>query len=351
MTLPAETDSADAPMPAARPSGGSVGVAAVLLLLLALLTAGGLIGLGVWIGRRGEGWGVLAAGIAAIVAALALTGVASAVAVVGRRLADQAALDRLGERFVGEFKPVRADLDRCVKALEQVGDRTLISDRAKRVAYRDRDRDAVRRAIEEDLSNGDHASARQLADEFEKAFGYKAEAERFREEIRQRVEASRANELDAATARIDRMCAQEQWSDAFDEYSRLIDRFGGDAKVRLIKTRIEERRQQKKVELVKEFHTARRGNDMERAADLLKRLDAYLTPEEGEQLQADAREVFHSRLMSLRDRFSGSMRDRDFIEALRVGMIIRREFPNSKLAKEVASHEPELRKAAGADEE
>ncbi len=351
MTLATDTESADTPQAATRGAARGIGTVATLLLVLALLCALALVGFGIWIGRRGEGWAMLAAGGAATAAVLAAAGVARAVAGVARHLADTASLDRLGERFSTELQPARADLDRCVKAIEQVGDHTLISDRAKRVAYRDRDRDAVRRAIEEDLINGDHASARQLADEFEKAFGYKAEAERFREEIRSRAEASRANELDAATARLDRMCEEERWSEAFTEYDRLLERFGGDAKVRLLKTRIEERRQQRKVALVKQFHVARRGKDMEQAADLLKQLDVYLTPEEGDQLQADAREVFRSRLMSLRDRFSTSMRDRDFTEALRVGMIIRREFPNSQLAKEVESHEPELRKAAGAAED
>jgi hypothetical protein len=85
--------------------------------------------------------------------------------------------------------------------------------------------------------------------------------------------------------------------------------------------------------------------------ELLRRLDSYLSPEEGQQLADSAREVFRGRLLRLRDQFTQAMHDHDFVEAIRIGEVIKRYFPNSKLAHEVRSHEPRLREAAGVEPE
>ena len=120
---------------------------------------------------------------------------------------------------------------------------------------------------------------------------------------------------------------------------------------KLLRTRIEERRQNKKVELVQKFHESVDRKDVDESASLIRRLDSYLTPEEGRQLAEAARSVFKDRLMRLREQFSRAMQDKDYSEAIRVGEIIKRDFPNSQLAKEVRDHEPRVREAAGVSSE
>ena len=332
-----------APRPAdARGGGGGGGDAMtsavfVLLFLLSL----GLLGWGIYLAARGHTWTVLAAGAVATVAVLLAWPIARHVA------AAAAASRELADRLEDELRPMRHALDGCVRAMRNVEQNSLISERAKRVAYREKDRAAIRRAIEEDLLAGDYAGARTLIDEMEKAFGYSAEADRFREEIRGRIANEREREIQEARAQIDRHARDEQWVEAFKTSDRLIGKYGGDIEVRLLRTRIEEKRQTRKIELVQQFHEARMTPDPDRAMDLLRQLDPYLTPEEGQQLADSAREVFKGRLMWLRDQFLQAMHQHEFGEAIRVGELIKRDFPNSKLAQEVRDHEPRLREAAG----
>jgi hypothetical protein len=332
------------PTDASSKAGRGPGVGpAILLLVIALLLSAALCVVGGLRLPTVEGWILLAAGGLGLSVSLA---VASLVLVVLRGPVAQGAA-RLGDRLEDQLRPARQDLQRMTKLLGDVSDHGLISDRAKRIAYRDRDREAIRQAIEEDLLAEDYASARQLADEFERSFGYKHEAERFRDEIRRRIEDARGTEIDDAGVKIGRLCDQEDWAGALAEADRIAGRYGGDMKVRLLRTRVEERRQQRKVELVEQFHHRRASRDAEGASDLLRKLDAYLTPEEGQELQAEAREVLRDRMLNLKDQYSRAMKGHDYTEAIRVGTIIRRDYPKSQLAKEAASAEPRLRERAG----
>jgi hypothetical protein len=344
--MPNETNQPEQPEASAPTTSTSSRPPGPIDMVLALLAVGGGVGLiiyGANLVQRGEPAGVLAAGIAATVAAVA----GSAIVVAVRRLGTSSTSSTTDEKI----STLVATVDKLAKSVGMVERNTGLSERALRVAHRDQDRDAVRHAIEEDLLKEDYASARRLADEFEAAFGYKQEAERFREQIRRRLEDARGREIGDATKRVDELCTDERWSDAFAESDRLAGRFGGDMRVRLLRTRVEERRQQRKVELVREFHDARDRNDPEGAAAMIRRLDPYLTPDEGRQLEEEAREVFRGQLLKLKERYSAAVHGREFEEALRLGGIIKRDFPNSQLAKEVTQHTPRLREAAGMEPE
>ncbi len=313
----------------------------VLLFLLSL----GVLGWGIYLAARQNNWAVLPAGVMATVLVLVAWPIA-------RHLATSAAAARgLSESLSDELRPMRHALDQSLRTLKAVEQNSLISERAKRVAYREQERDAVRRAIEEDLLADDFAGARSLIDEMEKSFGYTAEAERFRDQIRNRLAGEREREIDSAKDEIDRLSRDERWPEAFQAAEKLVQKYGGDMEIRLLRTRIEERRQNRKVQLVQQFHEARQKPDPDEAMELLRRLDTYLTPDEGQQLADSAREVFRGRLLRLRDQFTQAMHDHDFVEAIRIGEIIKRDFPNSKLAQEVKAHEPRLREAAGVEPE
>ena len=315
-------------------------------LLFAVLTLAslGLLAWGIYLAAEKVTWSVLAGGAAATAASLAAWPLA-------RGLAQVAALLARFEQNLGDaLRPVRHNTDAAVRSLQKLETNTAISERAKRVAYREKDRDAMRHAIEEDLQQGDYAGARRLADEMEKSFGYADEAERVREQVRARLAGERESELADARAGVDRLCKDEKWAEAFALSDRVIQKFG-DMDAKLLRTRIEERRQNKKVELVQKFHASVERKDVDEAASLIRRLDSYLTPEEGRQLAEAARSVFKDRLMRLREQFSQAMQDKDYSEAIRVGEIIKRDFPNSQLAKEVRDHEPRVREAAGVSSE
>ena len=332
----------DSRPPARTPDRGDAATTAMFILLLVLSLV--LLGWGLYLAARQGNWAVLPAGAIATVLVLVAWPIAAATAAGFR------AQRMLAQRLEQELHPMRQSLDSALRTLRNVEQNTLVSDRTKRVAYRERERDIIRQAIEEDLMAGDFAGARTLITEMEKSFGNAGEAEVFREKLNARLTGEREREIERARSEIERLMIDERWPEAFTASEQLIQKYGGDMEIRLLRTRIEEKRQKRKAQLVEQFHEAR-ARDADEAMELLRRLDAYLTPEEGQQLADSAREVFKGRLRRLRDQFTHAMHQHDFLEALRIGEVIKNEFPNSKLAQEVRDHQPKLREAAGVEPE
>ena len=323
------------------PRGDAIGTAIFVLLFLLSLA---LLGWGLYLAAKQGNWNVLPAGAVATILVLVAWPMA-------RHLAATASAQRqLAERLEFDLRPLRQSLDNAVRTLRNVEQNTLISERTKRVAYRERERDILRQAIEEDLLAGDFAGARTLISEMEKSFGNSGEAEQFRNKLNQRLAGEREREIERARSEIERLMIDERWPEAFTASEQLIQKYGGDMEIRLLRTRIEEKRQKKKAQLVEQFHAAR-TRDPDEAMEVLRRLDMYLTPEEGQQLSETAKEVFRGRLKRLKDQFTQAMHQHDFLEALRLGEVIKNEFPNSKLAQEVRDYQPKLREAAGVEPE
>src|SRR5689334_23681247 len=70
--------------------------------------------------------------------------------------------------------------------LNQISEQQLLSDRGKSVACREKDREALRRAVHEEIANKDYDAALALVNDMERVFGYKAEADHFRQDIEMR---------------------------------------------------------------------------------------------------------------------------------------------------------------------
>src|SRR5204863_9899816 len=87
--------------------------------------------------------------------------------------------------------------------LSMISEQQLLSDRAKAVAFREKDRDALRRAIRDEMANKDWEAALVLADDMEKEFGYAQEAQRFRDEIAQSRDDVLRRQITEAVAVID----------------------------------------------------------------------------------------------------------------------------------------------------
>ena len=68
-----------------------------------------------------------------------------------------------------------------LQTLERLGEQQTLSDDARRVLNRRGERDLLRRAIEEDISAEDWDAAMILVKELAERFGYRADAEEFRE--------------------------------------------------------------------------------------------------------------------------------------------------------------------------
>ncbi|HEX8913078.1 MAG TPA: hypothetical protein VF796_12010, partial [Humisphaera sp.] len=314
-----------------KPNGTSA-----LLLVVALALSIVLVGLGIYRATAERQWDILAVGCLGVILTIALSAVAHVTTPKVENTSHvEAKLDALNDRL-----RLATDL------LARISDQQLLSDRAKSVAFRDKDREAIRRAIQEDINRGDWDAALRLADEIEGAFGYKAEAARFRDEVRARRNEQVRRQVQEVVDNIDRLCRTEQWSGALREADRLAAQFPDHDVVRNLPTDIDRRRQEHKRRLLEGWQEAVNRHDVDGSIDILKQLDAYLTPAEAAGMEDAVRGVFKEKRDQLGKTFADAVRDHKWVDAIRVGETIAREFPESRMAQEVKEKMPALRQRA-----
>jgi hypothetical protein len=304
-----------------------------------LFFAFAVFGIGVWVVQRTNGgqYSLLVAGCVAVFLVLGMW--CQALSSHADHQNAQAYLKEL-------IDPVNERLQEINVVMNQVSEQQLISERAKGIAFRDNERDALRRAIREEISKKDYEAALVLAHDIERAFGYKQEADRFREEINiLRSEEVRKHVAEAMVS-IDRECRGEQWNQALREVEKLNTLFPNDPQVMHLPAEIEARRQAQKQSLLDAWNEAVNRHDVDGSIEILRQLDAYLTPAEAESMQETARRVFKDKLQLLGQQFTLAMKDHNWAEAVRIGEMVMAEFPNARMAQEVREKIDQLRQRA-----
>jgi len=308
---------------------------AALVYPLALLIALALFVSGFVAMNRGHGFALLAAGGVSVVAVLIAWPIASMI------MAERASA-RL--RLYEATKPFVDRLEQISIMLNLISEQQLLSDRAKAVAFREKDRDALRRAIQEEIAGGDYEAAYALADDIERAFGYKQEADQLRQKITAGRDEAIQKQIVAVSATLEQLVRAEQWPAAMAEAENLQKRFPGVPKINGLPIEIEARKQQHKKALIDSWNDAVARHDVDGSIAILKKLDIYLEPAEAEQLQESVRGVFKEKINQLRTQFSLAVQDHQWAEAIKIGDQIMRDFPNSKIAEEVRGSMEGLRK-------
>lgn len=282
-------------------------------------------------------WGIylMASGGAPTIFAAGFVAVIGVTSLALLALAARHARDESAAKIDAAIAPINERLQHLNVLLNQVAEQQLISERAKAIAFRDSERDALRRAIREEISQKDYDSALILANEIENVFGYKQEADRFREEIQGMREAEVRHHVNEAITAIDWHCRSEQWTGALREAERVMALYLSDAQAQGLVGEIENRRQAHKRELLSGWREAVNRHDVDGSIEILKRLDLYLTPAEAEEMQETARQVFKDKLMLLGQQFAQAVKEHNWHESLRVGELIVNEYPNSRMAQEV----------------
>jgi hypothetical protein len=306
----------------------------VVALVLAVVT----VGVGVLLALRGVTWAVLAAGAAGVVFVMVtwpLVRVMEAWASASR------------ERMEGFVAPFNERMQEFSMLLNQISEQQLLSDRGKSVAFREKDREALRRAIHEEMSKKDYESALVLVGDMERVFGYRQEAERFRQEIELKRNEVVRRHIAEAVGMVERCCRDEGWNEALNEAHRIASMYPNDEQARELPSQVEGRRQAHKRQLIESYQDAKRRNDIDGGVEILKRLDLYLTPAEAASMQEDARAMFRNKLHNLGEMFTAAYREGRNAEAIRIGEQIVQEFPNSRMAEEVTGQfMPVLRQRA-----
>ena len=205
-----------------------------------------------------------------------------------------------------------------------------ISDAAKSIAHRAKERETLRAAIREEIALEDWDLAYALLDEEERRFGDTSEASRLRAQVDEARRERMEEEVDRAKARA--AACQRRFSES-EHVSRLP-------------AMIEERRTAYKNHLLERWHEAVGRKDIDGGIDILREIDPYLSPAEAKQLEESARGVFHEKLMNMRVQLSLAVKERRWRDAVQVGESIIGEFPNSRMAQEVADSMDRLRARA-----
>jgi hypothetical protein len=304
----------------------------------ALLVAMVVFGFGSYLAaQHRQGFELLAGGVLAVVAVLVTWPIASSLAATRRAVeADRSAMiHNLNDR-----------LQQIAGLLTTLSEQQLLSDRAKAVAFREKDRAALRKAIREEMNAKDWDAALVLANDMEKEFGYQKEAAMLRAEINEnRVEVVH-RQIEDAAAIVEEHVRAERWSYAMREAERIIQIYPNEESAKKLPAEIETRRQTHKRQLLDAWKDAVGRNDIDGSIDILKKVDPYLTPAEAASMQETARGVFRERLNILRDRFAHAAREEHWSEAIRIGETIIAEHPNSRLALEVRDTMETLRQRA-----
>jgi hypothetical protein len=234
--------------------------------------------------------------------------------------------------------------------LNLVSEQQLLSDRAKQVAFREKDREAVRRAVQEEMSRHDWEAAFVLANDIETSFGYKQEADGLRAEISARRDEIHRRQLAELMAPIDRHIKAELWGAALQEAQDLMRQLPDEPQVQRLPEEIEQRRQMRKGQLRDSWQDAVNRHDVDGSIEILKKLDLYLTPAEAESMQEIARNVFKEKREVLRTRFALAVQEHKWAEAIRLGDEIIHDFPNTRIAQEVREKMEALRQRAESPE-
>lgn len=235
------------------------------------------------------------------------------------------------------------EMTRAVQNLTQEGG---LSESTKRVLHRREERELLRRAIEQDITDGDFDAAMVLVKELAERFGYRGDAEEFRT----RIERARAQTIDREVVEsltgLDELIRGAHWTEAYAEAARIGRMYPDSHRTTDLRRRVDESRLRFRRELERRFLHAAEREQIDEAMSLLKELDMYLSPTEAEPFQEVARGVIGKSRENLGVRFKLMVQDHQWSQAIESGERIIEQFPNSRMAQEVRDLLPALREKA-----
>ncbi len=236
---------------------------------------------------------------------------------------------------------------RVEPVVKAISENTRISDAGRSIAHRELERDMLRQAIREEMYGGDWEAAHYLIEQMERRFGYMQEAKTLRAEINQVRDMTIEDKIGEVLQHIDAHMKEHRWERARQESERLMKLFPRHERVMNLPAELNRRREAHKQDLLQRWKQTVERNEIDQGIAILTELDAYLTPQEAQSLRDSARHVFKAHLLNLGVQFSLAVQEQRWRDALEVGLQIRQEFPNSRMAQEVAAKIDVLRIRAG----
>ncbi len=230
--------------------------------------------------------------------------------------------------------------------LHSINDRLLLSDTAKRIAYRQHDLAALRRAIREDIDKGQFDAAMVLVQEMSHTFGYREESELFREQITAARKAELEKKISVAMEQLNHLIANNDFRAAGLMAAKMAGVYPANERENNIVAYVEEMKEQHKKRLQQAMHAARERGEVEKAWQVLRELDGYLTPKEAELFREEARDVIARMRDNMGTQYRMAVENQEWHRAQVIAEQIIRDFPNTRMADEARSMLPQLRQRA-----
>ncbi len=238
-------------------------------------------------------------------------------------------------------------LNQFHRHLADISSNTALSDTAKSIAHRAKERESLRAAIYDQIRREDFEAVFHLIGDLASHPGYKDEAEQLRQETREQCAEAFRIKLKVAIEHVTKLLAGRHWQQATHEIERLEKLMPAEPRVKELWAMLEHERDQRKRALLADWKTAVANGNVEQGIDLLKELDQYVTSDEAKSMQATAREMFKERLLLLGVQFQFAVKEKRWRDALSAGLEIIEEFPNSRMADEIRERLAALRERAG----
>ena len=247
-------------------------------------------------------------------------------------------LEKLAAHTDSSLEGVRRlvkDQTKVEAILTQISENVLLSDEAKSIAFREKDRSVVLEAIGQDIRRGRWQSAELLIEGLAQRFGHEGEAEKLREQLQRYKQLNIGEKIETTIKHMESLWLIHNYNQAQEEEEELLRMYPENEKVRSLKGQTAQRRQGHKKELLGRWNKTVQEKDYEQGVELLTLLDGYLTPSEAAALEESARGVFRGKLQNMGVEFSNFVEEKQWAKALKVGRAIIEEFPNSRMAQEV----------------
>ncbi len=239
-------------------------------------------------------------------------------------------------------------LEDHARSMRTLIDMESLSDKARSLVYRDREIQAMREVVHNDLMRQDYETAESLIQEIADKFGYVDEAARLRTDLEASRKATIEEKIDASVSRVQKIIDSHDWPQAIRAARNLIEVYPDNPKVTSLPERVEAERNKHKSELLGAYGEAVKKNDVDQSILLLKKLDRHLTPQEAAALQDSARGIFKAKLHNLGVQFAICVTDQRWDQAISTGEEIMSDYPNSRMSQEVRQKMPQLRANASA---
>jgi hypothetical protein len=237
-------------------------------------------------------------------------------------------------------------IDQVTEGINALNENILLSEDAKSIAFRDKDLQALRQAIEEEISTRDWEAAFYLADQMEKRFGYRQEAEQVRHHIQQIREKQDRDAWAMAMARFEDHLNSFEWEAAGQDITAIQKEFPEAPQTEVLQERLDQAKTARKKWLIQQWDQAVQRNEVDRGIEIVKELDKFLSSSEVAAFEESARGVFRAKLHNLGVQFSLLVAEKVWDRALEVAEEIMTEFPNSRMAQEISGTLATLRTRA-----